>query len=258
VALAPKLGRGFITDGGDNSVTIFDLKTLQTLGKIKTGERPDAILFAPASRQVFVMNHRGGTITVFPADTDLAKIAPTRTIAVGGALEGAAVDGTGHLYVNVEDKSQTAVIDIASLKVTHRWMLGTGEEPTGLAIDAGKELLFVTCGNEKMVVLDAHSGRIVSTLPIGQRVDGCEFDPERDLAFASNGDGTLTMISDHDPMHPILVGTVQTQEGARTLALDPATHRLYLPTAEFAPVPEGQKNPHPAMIPGSFTIIEVG
>ncbi len=257
VALAPEVGRGFTSNGGDNSVTIFDLKSLAVLGKVKTGDGPDAILYSPTSHRVFVMNHKGGTITTFPADIDPAKPADPQTIEVGGALECAAEDGAGHLYVNVEDKSQTVAIDIATLKVTDRWALGEGKEPTGLAMDAKKGLLFAGCGNEKMVVLDSHSGHVVATLPIGQRVDGCAFDSDRELAFASNGDGTLTVVGDHDAAHPAVAYTVKTQPGAKTIAIDPSTHRLYLPTADFAAAAEGKKSGRPAMVADSFTILVV-
>jgi DNA-binding beta-propeller fold protein YncE len=261
VALAPKSGRGFTSNGRDNSVTIFDLKSLKTLGKVKTGTGPDAIVFDPASGNVLAINHRSGTVTAFSADIDPAKPAQTTEIEVGGTLEYGVVDEAGHLYVNVEDKNLTVAIDTKTLKVTDRWALGEGEEPTGLAIDAKKGLLFATCHNEKLIVLDSHTGKIVATLPIGKNVDGAAFDPARGLAFSSNGDGTLTLVSDRDAAHPAVVGTVNTMKGARTIGIDTATHRLYLPTAEYAPAPSGGAGGagnRPAAIPGSFTIVIVG
>lgn len=257
VALDPKSGRGFTSNGGDGSVTVFDLKSLKTLGKVKAGEGTDAIVFDPASGKVFAMNHKGGDITAFSADADFSQAVQTTAIPVGGTLEFAAVDEAGHLYVNVEDKNQTVAIDTRAMKVTDRWDLGEGKEPTGLAIDVKKGLLFVTCHNEKLIVLDARTGKIVATLPIGKDVDGCAFDPERELAFSSNGDGTLTLVSDRDAAHPAVVGAVATQPGARTIALDPSTHRLYLPAAELGPAPEGKKGARPTVVPGSFMIVIV-
>lgn len=258
VALAPKLGRGFTSNGKDNNSTIFDLKTLKVLGKVPTGANPDAIAFDPTSGNVFTMNHRGGSVTAFKADADVSKPIQTTEIPLGGTLEYAVVDGAGHLYVNVEDKNEVVAIDTRTLKVTGRWPLGEGEEPTGLAMDVSKGLLFAVCHNEKMVVLESQTGRVVATLPIGKNVDGCAFDPERQLAFSSNGDGTLTLISDRDAAHPAVVGTLKTQTGARTIAIDTTSHRLYLPTAEFKPAPADQPNGRPAMIPGTFTVLVVG
>ena len=258
VAIASKIGRGFTSNGKDNTSTIFDLNTLKPLASVHTGDGPDAIVFDPATNNVFVINHKGGTITAYDGNADIAQPVKTTEIAIGGTLEYAAVDGAGHLYVNIEDKNQTVAINTREMKVAARWPLGEGEEPTGMAIDSGKALLFVTCHNSKIVVLDSRSGKIVSTLPIGKNVDGCAFDAQRELAFSSNGEGTLTIINTHNAAEPVVAATLNTQPGARTIALDPVTHRLYLPTARFAPAQAGQPSTRPTPIPGSFTILVVG
>ena len=251
-------GRGFTSNGRDNTSTIFDLKTFKALGKVPTGGGRDAIVYHPFTNNVFVINHKGGTVTAFKADADLSQPVKTTEIAVGGTLEYAAVDEAGRLYLNVEDKNEAVAIDTRKLTVTGRWSLDEGGEPTGLAIDARKGLLFAMCHNGKLVVLDCKSGKIVATLPIGKNVDGCAVDSQRELAFSSNGDGALTSVSDRDAAHLVVVGTVNMQAGARTLEIDTGTHRLYLPAAESAPAPAGQGNRRPGMIPDSFMIVVVG
>jgi DNA-binding beta-propeller fold protein YncE len=258
VAFDYKGGHGFTSNGRDNSITVFELKTLKVIGKVKAGTNPDAIVFDPASRRVFAMNHTSGDVTAFSAEGDFTRPVETTTIAVGGTLEYAVVDEAGHLYVNVEDKNQTVAIDTRTMKVDGRWELGEGEEPTGLAIDIKRGLLFAVCHNRKLVVLDCHSGKIVATLPIGGNVDGCAFDSDRNLAFTSNGEGTVTVVSDADSARPTVVGTVTTQRGARTIAVDSATHRLYLPAEDSDAKPAGTATTRPAPAQGSFVILVVG
>ncbi len=257
VALAPDQGRGFTSNGRANTVTIFDLKTLKVLGTVKTGENPDAILFDPFTKRVFTFNGRSKDATAF----DAADGKVLGTIDLGGKPETGVSDGKGQVFVNIEDKSEIVRIDPKELKVTARWPIAPGEEPSGLALDAKNRRLFSVCGNEKMVVLDADSGKIVTTLPIGKGVDAAAFDPETGHAYSSNGDGTLTVVHEVDPAHFSVVQTVQTQRGARTMALDPKTHKIYLPTAQFetaatsAPT-TGRARPN--VVPNSFAILVVG
>ena len=257
VAVAQDLGRGFSSNGGDSSATIFDLKDLKPLGKVRTGIRPDAIVYDPASRRVFTMN--AGSRDATAIDAVHGKVAGT--VILGGRPELAAVDGKGRLYVNLEDSSAVAVVDTRALKVVAHWSLAPGLEPTGLALDREHQLLFAVCGNQLMVVMSAVDGKVVTTLPIGNGVDGVVFDPEKGLAFSSNGEGSLTVVKEEAPDRLRVLDTVSTQTGARTLALDERTHRLFLVTAEFGPVPEPTaEHPHPRRptVPGSFVLLVVG
>lgn len=254
VALAPDLGRGFTSNGRANTATIFDLKTLKVLGTVKTGENPDAILFDPFTKRVFTFNGRSKDATAF----DAADGKVVGTIDLGGKPETGVSDGQGRIFVNIEDTSEVVRLDAKELKVTARWPLAPGEEPSGLALDAKNRRLFSVCDNEKMVVLDADSGAVIATLPIGKHVDGAAFDPETGCAFSSNGDGTLTVVHEDDAAHFTVVQTVPTQRGARTLTLDPKTHKLYLPTAEFEAPSATTGRARPNALPNSFTILVVG
>jgi DNA-binding beta-propeller fold protein YncE len=257
VAVAQDLGRGFSSNGGDSSATIFDLKDLKPLGKVRTGIKPDAIIYDPASRRVFTMN--AGSRDATAIDAVLGKVAGTVTL--GGRPELAAVDGKGRLYVNLEDSSAVAVVDTRALKVVAHWSLAPGVGPTGLALDREHQLLFAVCGNQLMVVMSAVDGKVVTTLPIGNGVDGVAFDPEKGLAFSSNGEGSLTVVKEEAPDRLRVLDTVSTQTGARTLALDERTHRLFLVTAEFGSAPEPTaEHPHPRRpaVPGSFVLLVLG
>ncbi|MGA3327289.1 MAG: YncE family protein [Terriglobia bacterium] len=257
IALAPELGRGFTSNGRSNSVTIFDLKTLKVLGTAPTGEGPDAIVYDPASRRVFTLNGRAGTATAVDAAT--GKLAGTVTL--GGRPEFAAADGQGHIYNNLEDKSEIVQIDSQKLTVTARWPLAPGEEPSGLAIDREHRRLFAGCHNKMMVVMDADSGKVLATPAIGQGVDANGFDPGTQLAFSSNGDGTLTIVHEDSPEKFTPVASVPTQRGARTMAVDLKTHHIFLVTAEFGPPPPPtpeHPRTRPQAIPGSFTLLVVG
>jgi DNA-binding beta-propeller fold protein YncE len=257
VAIAHELGRGFSSNGADSSATIFDLKDLKELGKVRTGSRPDAIVYDPASRRVFTMNAGSRDLTAI----DAARGEAVGTVALGGRPELAAVDAKGRLFVNLEDSSAVAVVDTRSLKVISRWPLAPGLEPTGLALDRDHQLLFAVCGNQLMVVLSAVDGHVVTTLPIGTGVDGAAFDPETGLAFSSNGEGSLTVVKEEAPDRLKVLETVPTQAGARTLALDEKTHRVFLVTAEFGAAPEPTaEHPHPRRpaIPGSFVLLVMG
>jgi len=259
IAIAPDLGRGFTSNGKSNSVTVFDLKTLQPKTEIKIdGRSPDIILYEPNGHRLYVFNGRSANASVI----DAKSLATIGTIALGGKPEFAVSDGRGRLYVNIEDKNELAVIDAATLKVSARWPLQDCDEPTGLAFDAAHHRLFSVCSNEKMVVTDSASGRHVASVPIGHGPDGAIFDAPRGLIFSPNGaDGTLTVVHEDDADHYRVVDTVATQKSARTIAFDAKTHRLFLPAAEFgatpAPTPE-QPHPRPSIVPDSFTILVVG
>ncbi|HEV2495295.1 MAG TPA: YncE family protein [Terriglobia bacterium] len=256
IALAPEFGHGFISDGRANQVTIFDLKTLKTLGTAPTGEGPDGIIYDPGSKRVFTFNGHGGNSTAIDAAT--GKVAGT--IPLDGRPEFAAADGQGHVYNNLEDKSIVLQIDSRTLKVLNRWPLAPCESPSGMAIDPEHRRLFIGCHNKMMAIVDSDAGKIVATPPIGQGVDANRFDPGTQLAFSSNGDGTLTVIHQDSPDKYSVVESVQTQRGARTMALDRKTHRVFLVTAEFGPPPPaapGERR-RPSMVPGSFTLLVLG
>jgi YVTN family beta-propeller protein len=252
VALVPKRKKGFISNGGDSTVTIFDLETLKEIAKVKVGQRPDAILYDPASDCVFTFNAGSKDSTALASEDGAVK----GTVPLGGKPETAVADEKGHIYVNIEDKNEIAVVDSKNLKVKDRWKLAPGEEPTGLAIDLANRRLFASCHNEKMVVMDADNGKVLATPAIGKGTDACVFDPEEHLAFSSNRDGTLTVVDTKADKFPV-VANVKTQEGARTMALDTKSHNIYLATARFKPLPQGQRG-RPGIEPDSFVILVVG
>jgi len=257
VALVPESGRGFVSSGRDNSVTVFDLKTLKALGKVKVGQNPDAILYDPALHRVFVFNGKSHDASVI----DPAKQEVVATIPLDGKPEFAVADGAGRIYVNIEDKAQLVAIDGRKAEVVARWSLAPCEEPTGLALDKANHRLFSGCSNKVMTVVDAESGKLVTTLPIGDGVDGVAFDPQKHLAFSSNGqDGTLTVIRQETPDRYSVAKTIPTAKGARTLTLDPETHKVYLVTARFGATPAptaAQPRPRPALEPNSFELLVV-
>ncbi len=257
VALAPDLGRGFTSNGRASTVTIFDLKTLKPLNEVKvTGENPDAILYDGLSKQVFAFNGRSANVTVLDAATGRVN----STVALGGKPEFAVTDLDGRVYVNIEDKSEVVVLDARKPEVLKRWPLAPCEEPSGMAIDRATKRLFIGCDNRMMVMLDAVSGRVVATVPIGEGVDGNGFDPGTGLAFSSNGEGTLTVVHEDSPDKLTVLEDVKTQRGARTMALDEKTHRVFLSTADFGPPPSPtaeQPHPRPSMVPDSFRILVI-
>jgi YVTN family beta-propeller protein len=224
------------------------LKTLKTFSKIDTGESPDALVYEPLRGQVYIFNHKGNSATVI----DAKEAKAVATIPLGGSPEFAAVDETdSRIYCNIEDKSEVAVIDTSKHEVIARWSLAPGEEPSGIALDARHHRLFAGCHNKMMVVLDTETGKVITTVPIGAGVDGCAFDDSTQLAFASCGDGTTTIAKEETPEKLSVVQTLKTERGARTMALDPKTHRIYLPSAQFQPPP----SPSPGASPGRPTIV---
>lgn len=251
IALATRLNKGFISCGRDSTVRVFDLQTLAVTGQLKvTGENPDAILYDSVSNRVFTFNHNSANATAIDAATNEV----TGTIALDGSPEFAVSDGRGTVFVNIEDKSEIAVLDTKNLKVLHNWPLKPGQEPTGLAFDVKNERLFSVCDNGKMVVLDASTGRLIQTLPIGEGVDGVAFDPVTQRIFSSNGEGTMTVVEETTPDQYRVLATVPTQKGARTIAVDTRTHHLYLPTADREAT---QGDARPKVKPGTFTVLEV-
>jgi DNA-binding beta-propeller fold protein YncE len=250
VALVPKLGRGFISNGRSNTATLFDLKKLTSIGEVKTGTKPDAIVFDAPSGRVFTMNGGSSDATAI----DAAKGEVVGTVALEGQPEFAVSDGKGLVFVNLEDKAEIVAFDARSLKVVSRWKLPQCEAPTGLAIDLKKRRLFSGCHSRVMDILDADKGTLISTVPIGAGVDATAFDPSTGLAFSSNGDGTLTVVKEESPGKFAVLETVTTLRGARTMALDTREQKIYLPTAKFEPAKEGER---PRPIPGTFVILVV-
>jgi len=257
IAVVSEVGKGYTSNGRDSSVTIFDLKTLKPLGQVKVGSNPDIIIYDPASKRVFTFN--GGSRDATAIDTKDGKVAGT--IPLDGRPEFAVADESGHIFVNLEDKNQVVSLDSRKLSIENRWPLAPGEEPTGIAMDRQHQRLFAACANNLMVVMNSENGKVVASLPIGSGVDGIAFDADRSLAFSSNGDGTLSVIHEDSPDKFSVVDTVVTQKGARTMALDPITHRVFTVTAEFGDTPAptaDHPHPRPSIVPGSFVLLEFG
>jgi YVTN family beta-propeller protein len=249
IALVPEKNLGFSTNGRGGTVTVFDLKTLQPKQEIKAGENPDAIIYDHYSKKVLVMNGRSKDLMAI--DPDSLKV--VATVPLGGKLEFAATDAT-HAYVNVEDTGEIASVNSRTWKTEQRWKLSGCEEPSGLALDEKSNHLFTVCGNKRMMVVDTKTGQIVSTLDTGDGTDGAAFDPQLGHAFASNGgDGTLTVVKGGKDGKYSVVENVPTQYGARTIGIDPNSHKVFLPTAEFGPPAQGQRRP--SIKPGTFVIL---
>jgi len=248
VALVPEKDRGYTSNGQEGSVTVFDLKTLKEVARIKVGQRPDAIIYDPSTKRVFTMNASTKDVSAIDVDTD--KV--VGTVPLGGKPEFAVADEAGKVYVNLEDKNEVLVFDAKELRELNRWPLGPGKEPAGLSMDRKNRRLFSTCHSEHMVVLNADDGKVVATPKIGKGTDACVFDPETALAFSSNGDSTLTVVHEDDPDHFSVVANVKTEPGARTMALDAKTHNICLVTAKPKP---GQRR---QFEPNSFVVIVVG
>ena len=254
----PEVQRGFSSNGKESKSSVVDLTTLKTTSKIDTGSNPDAVVYEPRHGEVYVFNHTGNSVTVINAKT--ATVAAT--IPLGGTPEFAAVDqATGRVYCNIEDKSEVAVIDADKHEVVARWSLSPGEGPSGIALDATHHRLFSGCHNKMMVMLDTESGKVVGSVPIGSGVDGCAFDDATQLAFASCGDGTTTIAREEAPDKLTVLQTLKTERGARTMALDPQTHRIYLPTAQFQPPPSpspGASTGRPSAVPNTLKLLVYG
>jgi DNA-binding beta-propeller fold protein YncE len=252
VAFAYATGHGFVTSGEDSTVTMFDLATLKPLARTVAAIDDDAVLYDPASHEVFTFNGDAGSATVIDPMTG-KRVA---TIALGGKPEFGVSAGDGKLYVNIEDRSQVVEIDAAAHRVTRRWSIASCESPSGLAIDVAHHILFSGCRNKLMAISNATTGKLLATAPIGSGVDANAFDPATQNAFASNGDGTLTVVHEDSPTSFHVVQTVTTMPGARTMALDPRTHTLYTVSARFGPMPAGARG-RPPVLPNTFTLIEI-
>jgi DNA-binding beta-propeller fold protein YncE len=253
VALVAKHKRGFTSNGKDSTATVFDLETLREIARPKVGSRPDAILYDPSSDRVFTFNAGSKDATALAAADGKAA----GTVDLGGRPESGVADEKGMVYVNIMDKNEVAAVDAHKLQVKARWPLDAGKNPTGIAMDRVKRRLFVTCRNEKMVILDADGGKILATLAIGKGTDACAFDPSSGRAFSSNGDGTLTVVEEQPPDHFRVVANVKTQAGAKTMALDAKTHNVLLAAVRYKPAAEGAKG-RPQPEPDSFAILVVG
>jgi YVTN family beta-propeller protein len=255
-ALAPEFGRGFSSNGGSNSVTIFDLKTLATIREVPLpdAQGPDGYLYDAASKRVFVFNARSHDTTAIDAKT--GEVAGT--VPLGGKPETAQADGAGHIFVNVEDKGQVLEFDSKTLKELHTWSLPGCDEPAGMGIDIAHKRLFVGCHSKQMMAVDYTNGKVVASVPIGTGVDANAFDPGTGLAFASCGDGTITVAHEDSPDKLTVVQTISTQTGARTMAVDTKNHNIYTVTADFGPPPAPtaeNPRPRPSIVPNTFTLL---
>jgi YVTN family beta-propeller protein len=239
ITVAREFGRGFITAGKSDSVIIFDLKSLKQISEVKVGKKPDAIMYEPSTKRVYAMNGDSDSASVI--DPASAKV--VGTVDLGGGPEFAVSDGKGNVYVNLEEKAETVHVDANALKVLNRWPLAPGKTATALAFDAKTRRLFAGCrGGQLMVVLDADSGKIVTTAPIGERVDAAAFDPSNSLVFMSNGGGNISVYHQDGNDKFTLQETVVTNPGSKTMALDLKTHNLFVP----------------ANLAGQFTVLVFG
>lgn len=256
IAIASDHNKAFISNGRDSSVTIIDLKTLAKITKIPvTGQNPDAILYDPFSQKVFVYNGRSANATVIDAKTN--KV--VSTIKLDGKPENSVTDNKGKVYVNIEDKSEITVINSTTDKVEQNWSIAPGEEASGLALDNENHRLFAVCSNKLMVVIDALSGKVITTLPIGDGSDGAAYDPGLKRAYSSNGEGTLTIVQEISPDKFSVMATVTTLPGARTITLNKKTHHIFMSTAEYIPAGAsvGNTNSRPSVKPGTFMVLDV-
>ncbi|MGA7400097.1 MAG: YncE family protein [Candidatus Sulfotelmatobacter sp.] len=253
IALAPELGRGFTSNGREGTVSIFDLKTLATSSKVKVGDNPDAILYDPVTKRVFTFNGRSQDATAVDAE----KGTVLGTIKLDGKPEFSVSDGKGEIFVNIEDKSELVAIDPGKLEVKSKWPLAPCESPSGLSMDRKNRRLFVGCDNKMMAVVDADTGKVLATPAIGDGVDATAFDDETGLAFASCGEGVLTVVREQSPEKFSVAENVPTQQGARTMALDSKTHNVYVVTAKFGPPPPATPdNPHAHnILPDTFVVL---
>ena len=252
LALAPELGRGMVTCGCEDKAAIVDLNKLEILSKVDTGANPDSMLYELSHHEFYTFNGRGQSATVIDAKS--CKV--VATIPLGGKPEFAQADSkTGLVFDNIEDKNEVVVIDARKHEIVNHWPIAPGEEASGMAIDTKNHRLFLGCHNHLMVMLDSRNGKVLATVPIGEGVDANAFDPETQLAFASCGDGTTTIAHEEGDKLTI-VQTLKTERSARTMALDPATHKIYLASAKFETPTAGQRRGK--IIPGTFKILIYG
>jgi YVTN family beta-propeller protein len=257
IGVVPGLNRGFTTNGKTDNSSEFDLKTFKTISLIKTGKKPDTVIYDDFSKRIITFNGNSNDATLI--DPATGKV--TGTIPLGGAPEFAVSDSLGNIFVNLEDTSETLKVDVKAMKVKERWKLGKGEEPSGLAMDKKNRILFIGCQNKYMVIMNADNGKILDTLPIGDGVDATAFDETTGLAFSSNREGSLDVIHEDSPVKFKAVERIKTMYGSKTMALDPKTHHIFIGAAKFGKPPAATKerpHPRPQVIPSSFMILEYG
>jgi YVTN family beta-propeller protein len=257
-AIASELGRGFASNGRDASVSIVDLKTLAVTGKVSTGKNPDAVLYEPTRQEVYAFNGRSNSATVFAAQS--AQV--VATIALPGKPEFSVADAAAkRVYVNIEDRNEVAVLDITTHTLVAEWPIAPGESASGMAFDAKNHRLFLGCDNQKMIMLDTATGKVITSVPIGHGVDANAFDASTQLAFSSNGEGTVTVAHEDAPNQLSVVQTLDTQAGSRTMTLDPNTHNIYLSAAtrSVSNLPtDGAITQRFSYVPGSFKVLVYG
>lgn len=252
IAFVTAASKGYTSNGKLNTLSVFDIHTNKVIGQVKVGENPDAIMYEPVSKMLFVCNGKSKDLSVVDPVTD--KV--VKTVYLGGKPETAVSDEAGHLYINIEDKSEVAVLDVKNLSAIGRYALGHGEEPSGLAIDRKTQRLFAGCDNKLLIVLNAKTGKVVKELPIGEGCDGVGFDPAMSQIYSSNGeDGTLTIIKEQSADAYKVIANVPTAKGAKTLTVDEKTHLVYLSTADFSGI---GKDGRPIIVPGTFHVLVVG
>lgn len=257
IALVPHLGKGFISDGGGDEAVVFDIKTLKVTGHIKTGGNPDCIIYDPASKHVFTMNGKTSDSSVIDPATDTV----VATISMGGRPEYAVADGKGMIYDNIEDKNEVVALDSRTNAIKSRWPIAPAEEATAMAMDVKHHRLFIGGRNKLLAIMDAESGKVIQTFPIGAGVDTNIYEPETGLLFTATREGTLHIFHEDSPDKFSVVETVKTEFGARNAALDPKTHRIFIDTADFAPAPAPtteQANPQPTPVSGTFRLLVYG
>ena len=259
IALAEDTKRGYTSNGKADSVTVFDSESLAVIREVKlAAHNPDAILYEPVGKHIFTFNGKSKDVTVL----DASSLEVVATLAVPDKPEFAVDDGNGHIFVNIESEAgQMTVIDSRKLSVIRTFPLPGCASPSGLAIDKAHHRLFSVCDGKIMVVTDADTGKQVARVPVGEGPDAAAFDPKRGLAFSSNGDGTLTVVREESADRYSVQATVPTQRGARTMALDPATGKVYVVTADFGPPPAAtpeQPHPRPVPVPDTFTVLVIG
>ncbi|MEP6676213.1 MAG: YncE family protein [Ferruginibacter sp.] len=249
IAFAPSFNKGFTSNGRSNNVTVFDLKTNVVLAQIETGQNPDAIFYDEFSKMIITCNGRSKDLSIIDPATNKVM----HTVALGGKPETAVSNNAGKIFVNIEDKNEIVEVDATSFEAGPHWPLSPGEAPTGLAIDTKTNRLFAGCGDNKwLVVLDAVTGAVIDKLPIGDGCDGVAFDPGTKTIYASNGEGTVTVIKEMPKDKFVVEATIPTKKSARTITVDPATHKIYLPAADIEPAVDGKRG---KMIPGSFQVL---
>lgn len=257
IAFDRSQGKGFTSNGRLNTVTVFDVKTNKILGQVPVGQNPDAIMYEPFSKTIITCNGRGKNLTII----DPVNEKVIDSIDVGGKPETAVSNGSGKIFVNIEDKNEIVVIDIKKLSVEAHWSVNPGEEPTGLCYDKETNRLFAGCGNKFLIVVNAATGAVISQSPIGNGCDGVAFDINTKNIFTSNGEGTMSVFHEKSADVIEFVETVNTKRGARTITINDKTHLVYLPTADFEPeLPQADGTPkaRPKMIPGSFQVLVIG